>query len=151
MNTLDLSSDEAAFQKADENAIWIYKPAAMNCGKGITLITDVRKFKEDFFGAKKHQNHVANNKTVARTNVRRLSTKQALPMISTKFAIQQGTDQKQSTSKDIKNRKRERTEENKEKENDRNDKPYTLLKRGVIQKYLEKPLLLEGKKFDYRL
>jgi len=152
LNNIDLSSDEISFQKADENAIWIYKPAAMNCGKGITLITDLHKFKEEYFQARKNHNFKAQNKNIARPNVRRQSTKQTLPLISTKFAIQQGNEKKKATSTDVHHRKiREETEENvKENENGRNDKPYTLLKRGVIQKYLERPLLLDGRKFDYR-
>ena len=28
--------------------LWIFKPTHLNCGKGIKVITDIKKFKEDF-------------------------------------------------------------------------------------------------------
>lgn len=124
----------------------------MNCGKGITLITDLHKFKEEYFKHKKipKMPRPSVKKVVTRTNSKRVSdAKQKLPLISSKYAIE-NQERKKSTSKDIKSRRVnvEKLEEIKEQE--KKTKNYTLLKKGVIQKYLQDPLLLEGRKFDYR-
>ncbi len=50
---LDMLSDEIAFINAKSEGIWILKPHNANQGKGISLISDIKRFKEEFVKSKK--------------------------------------------------------------------------------------------------
>ena len=50
---LDVMSDEIQFINDKSSGIWIYKPRNLNQGRGIKLIENINKFKEEFVQSKK--------------------------------------------------------------------------------------------------
>lgn len=50
---LDVMSDEIQFINDKSSGIWIYKPRNLNQGRGIKLIENISKFKEEFVQSKK--------------------------------------------------------------------------------------------------
>ncbi len=50
---LDVLEDELKFANCEDSGIWITKPYHTNQGKNLKIITDIAKFKKDFFKTKK--------------------------------------------------------------------------------------------------
>lgn len=120
---LDVLSDEIQFVNYPDENYWIYKPYGNNQGKGIRLIKNIKSFKENFVKSKK-------------------------------FYLSEYTMNKflcESDKKNIMNTEVKIGDEN-EKQQEENDESeeFTINPNSIMQKYLEKPLLLNKKKFDIR-
>ena len=120
---LDVLSDEIQFVNYPDENFWIYKPYGNNQGKGIKLIKNIKNFKENFVKSKK-------------------------------FYLSEYTMNKflcESDKKNIMNAEVKIGDENEKKleENDESEE-FTINPNSIMQKYLEKPLLLNKKKFDIR-
>ena len=50
---LDVMSDEISFLNDDNEGLWIYKPKNLNQGRGIRMISDIKRFKKEFINSKK--------------------------------------------------------------------------------------------------
>jgi hypothetical protein len=48
----ELSLDESNFMRLKNEGIWIHKPTNANCGRGIRMVDDLKKLKEDFMKGK---------------------------------------------------------------------------------------------------
>ena len=121
---------EGKFQSMPNNGIWINKPSNMNCGRGIRLISDIKQFKAEYFAIKKSGllNPSSLKLQKQTSNFRRSS------LINPRKSV--------SIEKDAKPRERRNSIEH--------DNSNKFIKISIIQRYLENPLLLEGKKFDIR-
>lgn len=48
----DSSQEEQAFLNTKNTGLWINKPTNFNCGRGIQMISDIKKFKDEFIRLK---------------------------------------------------------------------------------------------------
>ena len=117
---LDVLSDEIQFINFPDENYWIYKPYGNNQGKGIQLFRNIKFFKQQFIKSKKFY----------------LSE-----YSMNKFLCE--SDKKNIMNSEI-------FPENEKESNEEDIEDFTINPNSIMQKYLEKPLLIEKKKFDIR-
>lgn len=64
----ELTLEEQQFVNGPNDGVWIFKPTQLNCGKGIKLVDDIKKFKEDFLRMKNNSSSLKFGKKIESPN-----------------------------------------------------------------------------------
>ena len=85
---LDVLEDELKFANCEDSGIWITKPYHTNQGKNLKIITDIAKFKKDFFKTKKMTLGDSMFKEIFNTEVEEEKEDENFQKVDTRVVIQ---------------------------------------------------------------
>jgi len=146
-----VSSEELEFLNCPNEGIWINKPTNLNCGRGIQIITNIKRFKDDFKALKK-----CGNEPKPRSQKEKFALKQkdenskntAMRSRSIGYPIKKEVEKENRKPAPVDDIKQVKEEEKKVTQGPH--EKYEIIRKSIIQRYIEKPFLLENRKFDIR-
>ena len=141
--------DLVKFLNQPDEGYWLLKKKNSNCGRGITLIQDIKKYKDDLVTKEKAEKKVEQPEPVPEDNSTDILLKKMKEMgIDTEENKEDKKDTEEVKTVEVEEEKLEHLQTTRKVKNVRS--LVKELKSVIIQKYEHKPLLYKGKKFDIR-